>query len=78
MIIPVRCFTCGNPIGNKYAKYLQLVNKYIREGYKTNYLFSKKTDVEITAESKALNDIKCKRYCCRTMILSHVETVQHL
>jgi len=25
MIIPVRCFTCGKVIGNKYDKYLELL-----------------------------------------------------
>ena len=30
MIIPVRCFTCGKVIGNKYDKYLDMLN---REGY---------------------------------------------
>ena len=24
MLIPVRCFTCGKVIGNKYEKYLDL------------------------------------------------------
>lgn len=29
MIIPVRCFTCGKVIGNKYDWYLDLlVNEY--------------------------------------------------
>ena len=30
MIIPVRCFTCGKVIGNKYDMYLDMLNK---EGY---------------------------------------------
>ena len=25
MIIPVRCFTCGNVIGNKWKRYLELL-----------------------------------------------------
>ena len=27
MIIPVRCFTCGKVIGNKWQKYLDMVEK---------------------------------------------------
>ena len=27
MIIPVRCFTCGKVIGNKYETYLKRVNE---------------------------------------------------
>ena len=27
MIIPVRCFTCGKVMGNKWNKYLDLIDK---------------------------------------------------
>ena len=27
MIIPIRCFTCGKVIANKYEKYIELCNK---------------------------------------------------
>lgn len=33
MIIPVRCFTCGKVIGNKYETYLALINNDYSEGY---------------------------------------------
>ena len=29
MIIPVRCFTCGKVIGNKYERYLELTEKEV-------------------------------------------------
>ncbi|EFC41569.1 predicted protein [Naegleria gruberi] len=54
MIIPVRCFTCGKVIGNKWDKYLQLLN------------------------SEALNTLGLKRYCCRRMLLTHVELIEKL
>lgn len=28
MIIPIRCFTCGKVIGNKWDEYLRLVQQY--------------------------------------------------
>lgn len=28
MIIPVRCFTCGKVIGNKWEKYQELIAEY--------------------------------------------------
>jgi hypothetical protein len=31
MIIPVRCFTCGKVVGNKYERYLQLLQSDERE-----------------------------------------------
>ncbi|KAF0978511.1 hypothetical protein FDP41_002331 [Naegleria fowleri] len=59
MIIPVRCFTCGKVIGNKWDKYLQLLN--------SEY-----------PENDALNTLGLKRYCCRRMLLTHVELIEKL
>jgi len=33
MIIPVRCFTCGKVVGNKYEKYLELIQNGVNEKY---------------------------------------------
>jgi hypothetical protein len=33
MIIPVRCFTCGKVIGNKYENYLTLLQSEYSEAY---------------------------------------------
>lgn len=33
MIIPVRCFTCGKVIGNKWEAYLNLLQAEYTEGY---------------------------------------------
>ena len=59
MIIPVRCFTCGKIIGNKYNTYIEFIN--------TNY-----------KESEALDELGLKRYCCRRMILTHVDLIEKL
>jgi DNA-directed RNA polymerase I, II, and III subunit RPABC5 len=60
MIIPVRCFTCGKVTGNKWNKYLDLLDK------------------EGMTKSEALDDLGCKRYCCRRMILTHVDLIVKL
>lgn len=56
MIIPVRCFSCGKVIGDKWEDF----NKRIESG-------------EIPSE--ILDDLKVDRYCCRRMLLSHVEII---
>ena len=33
MIIPVRCFTCGKVIGNKWEKYLEFKQNQMADGY---------------------------------------------
>jgi len=70
MIIPVRCFTCGKVIGNKYEKYLKLTKeKQEKEQYKNNY--DEKID-----NNDIFKQLKLKRYCCRRMVLSHVDLVE--
>ena len=32
MIIPVRCFTCGKVLGNKWESYLSLLSSDFTEG----------------------------------------------
>lgn len=57
MIIPVRCFTCGKVIGNKYETYL-------------TYPYGN--------EKLALDELKLTRYCCRRMLLTHVNLIDKL
>jgi DNA-directed RNA polymerase subunit N len=59
MLIPVRCFTCGNLIADKYEEYQNKVK---------------------TGEDpvKGLDSLGIKRYCCRRMLLTSVETIQQV
>ena len=31
MIIPVRCFTCGKVVGNKYNKFVDLIEQFEKD-----------------------------------------------
>lgn len=59
MIIPVRCFTCGKVIGNKWDSYLALLQADHTEG-------------------DALDELGLRRYCCRRMLLTHVDLIEKL
>ncbi|KAJ6643677.1 N-(5-amino-5-carboxypentanoyl)-L-cysteinyl-D-valine synthase [Pseudolycoriella hygida] len=59
MIIPIRCFTCGKVIGNKWESYLGLLQAEYTEG-------------------DALDALGLKRYCCRRMLLGHVDLIEKL
>lgn len=59
MIIPIRCFTCGKVIGNKWDPYLGLLQAEYTEG-------------------DALDALGLKRYCCRRMLLGHVDLIEKL
>lgn len=59
VIVPVRCFTCGAVIGDKWEKFITKV----KNGEDPN---------------KVLDDLNIKRYCCRRMLLSHVDLINEL
>ncbi len=56
MMIPIRCFTCGALIGDKYEKFLEMVKDGVDP-------------------KDALDKLGLKRYCCRRMILSHIDVI---
>ncbi|MEE9563422.1 MAG: DNA-directed RNA polymerase subunit N [Nitrosopumilaceae archaeon] len=59
MLVPVRCFTCGNLIADKFEDY--------------------QTRVKSGEEAaKVLDSLGMKRYCCRRMLLTSVETIQQI
>ncbi len=67
VIIPVRCFTCGKIIGDVYEKYKVRKKAYdeaVKAGEKP-----KETPKDI------LDDLGVNRYCCRRMILTHVDLI---
>ena len=57
MIIPVRCFSCGKPVGSLWKKY----QKFLEEG---------------KTKKEALDSVGLKRFCCRGVLLSNVESIQ--
>jgi len=74
MIIPVKCFTCGNVLGDKYRFYVREVRKV----KSSNDDFSKVTyltqsNMEKTAEGKILDKMGLNKICCRRHMLTHVD-----
>ena len=56
MLIPIRCFTCGNVIADKYAEY-------------SNRIKAREDPADV------MDSLNIKRYCCRRMFVSSVETI---
>jgi DNA-directed RNA polymerase I, II, and III subunit RPABC5 len=110
MIIPVRCFTCGKVIGNKWETYLSLLQADYSEGcvrasYHSpalpllslvslthhHYFYAPSFYSYIHSafvyplillsydtNSDALDELGLKRYCCRRMLLTHVDLIEKL
>lgn len=62
MIIPVKCFTCGKVIGDKYRYYQQEVRKNSDNTQKVVYLT--KDQAEKTNEGKILDKLRINKPCC--------------
>ncbi len=59
MLVPIRCFTCGSLIADKFEDF--------QDGTKSG---------ENPAE--VLDSLGIKRYCCRRMFLTTLETIQQI
>ena len=75
MIIPIKCFTCGNVLADKYRFYLAEVRRIKMaigaKVYKVVYL--SKENMEKTPEGKVLDDLGLNNVCCRRHMLTHVD-----
>ena len=75
MIIPVKCFTCGKVLADKYQYYLKTVAemklKNKEELSEIKYLNS--NNIKKTAEGKVMDDLGLTRMCCRRHMLTHVD-----
>ena len=75
MIIPVKCFTCGNVLADKYRYFQERVRQIkLRDGVdvdKVVYL-TKKT-IDKTPEGQVLDDLMLNNPCCRRHMLTQVD-----
>tara|TARA_Y100001935_G_C17248374_1_gene479608 strand:+ start:962 stop:1195 length:234 start_codon:yes stop_codon:yes gene_type:complete len=77
MIIPVKCFTCGKVLGDKYLYYLKNVRKMklANKMEETDVIYLTETTTEKTPEGKVLDTLGLKKMCCRRHMLTHVDIV---
>lgn len=59
MMIPIRCFTCGAVISDKWEEFSTRVKAGEDPG-------------------KVLDSLGVARYCCRRMLLSHVDIIDEV
>lgn len=72
MIIPIKCFTCGKVLADKYLYYIKIVNKSkINNNDEVVYL--KHDNIEKTVEGETLDHLGLTKICCRRHMLTHVD-----
>lgn len=72
MIPPVRCFNCGKLIASKYKKYIELRDKDFK---KNNYVSNQDENID---HEHIFKELSIKRYCCKRMLLTHVNIIDEL
>ena len=86
MIIPPRCFTCGNPIADKWIPYIKTVRKR-KDEFDTNvksndldveYIDTSNIKIDKSIEGKVLDDLELHKYCCRIPFLSNVHLISSI
>lgn len=75
MIIPIKCFTCGNVLADKYRFYQDKVRqRKIKSGMEVDQVvYLTKKNVEKTAEGIVLDELYLYNPCCRRHMLTHVD-----
>ena len=86
MIIPVRCYTCGEVLADKWIPYVTCIQndkntsteKVENENLELTYLDLKQKTPQKSIEGKILDELGLHKYCCRRMMLSNVHIISYL
>jgi len=75
MIIPVKCFTCGKVLADKYMYYTTKVREMkISKSIDLNkVVYLTESNLEKTPEAIVLDSLGLKKMCCRRHMLTHVD-----
>ena len=75
MIIPVKCFTCGMVLADKYRFYTEEVRKkkIAKSMNVDKVLYLTKEFHDKTPEGEVLDELDMNKMCCRRHFLTHVD-----
>jgi DNA-directed RNA polymerase subunit N (RpoN/RPB10) len=88
MIIPVRCYTCGEVLADKWIAYITAIHNDKNSNDKNldkdnddlelKYIDVTNDKEEKSIEGKILDEMNLHKYCCRRMMLSNVHIISYL
>ena len=75
MIIPIKCFTCGKVLADKYLYYIKEVRriKLTRNMDIEEVIYLDEEKIIKTPEGNILDKLKIHKICCRRHMLTHVD-----
>jgi DNA-directed RNA polymerase subunit N (RpoN/RPB10) len=87
MIIPIRCFTCGNVIGDKWIPFVETImekkngSKKSVNGYDVDIEYIDIQDdgtIQKSIEGEAMDELNLHKYCCRRMFLGNAHLISYI
>ncbi len=77
MIIPVKCFTCGKVLADKYIFFQEEVrNMKMQKGIDENKVeYLTKTNTKKAPEGLVMDRLGLYKMCCRRHMLTHVDII---
>jgi DNA-directed RNA polymerase subunit N (RpoN/RPB10) len=76
MIIPVKCFTCGGVLADKYRYFqceVRKMKKQEMDGNVDKVTYFTKNKMTKTPEGIILDRLRLNNVCCRRHMLTHVD-----
>ena len=75
MIIPIKCFTCGKVLADKYLYYQKRVVqlKLDKKQDTDDVIYLNANNIKKTVEGKVMDELKLNKICCRRHMLTHVD-----
>ena len=81
MLIPVRCYTCGNCLANKYEYYeRELLRKKLALNTEEDPLIINinAIDIKKTIAGEIMDDLGLTRICCRKIMLTSIIIIDEI
>ena len=75
MIIPVKCFSCGMVLEDKYRYYVEEVRKrkLAKDMAVDKVVYLTKEFSDKTPEGEVMDELGLNKMCCRRHMLTHVD-----
>lgn len=75
MIIPIKCFTCGKVIADKYEYFIQQVREMKLNTNKdpNEVIYFTKENMKKSPEGIVLDNLGLNKMCCRRHMIAHVD-----
>ena len=87
MIIPIRCFTCGNVIGDKWVPFIETIMEKKNGSKKPvngsdvdiEYIdIQEDGTIQKSIEGEVMDELNLHKYCCRRMFLGNAHWISYI